>query len=75
LVGHDKGHSCCWCQVQGNELTLLPHPLSHRRVRHYNLPKEASVIGRVTNSWRPRRFSQHLILPRSLQNESNPPSF
>ena len=28
LVWHDNGHSCCWCQVQGNELTLLPHPLS-----------------------------------------------
>ena len=23
LVSHNNGHSCCWCQVEGNELTLL----------------------------------------------------
>jgi len=53
LVWHNNGHSCCWCQVQGRELTLLPYPLSHQPVRHLNLPREASVIGRVTNSWLP----------------------
>jgi transcriptional regulator with XRE-family HTH domain len=53
LVWHNQGHSCCWCQVQGNELTLLPYPLSHQPVRYLKLPREASVIGRVTNSWLP----------------------
>ena len=53
LVWHNHGHSCCWCQVQGNELTLLPYPLSHKPVRYLKLPREASVIGRVTNSWLP----------------------
>ena len=53
FVRHDNGHSCSWCQVQGNELTLLPYPLSHQPVRHLKLPREASVIGRVTNSWLP----------------------
>jgi len=53
LVWHNHGHSCCWCQVQGNELTLLPYPLSHQPVRYLKLPREASVIGRVTNSWLP----------------------
>ena len=24
LVWHNQGHSCCWCQVQGNELTRFP---------------------------------------------------
>ncbi len=48
LVWHNNGHSCCWCQVQ--QLTLLPYPLSHQPVRHLNLPRDASVIGRVTNS-------------------------
>jgi hypothetical protein len=53
LVVSNHGHSCCWCQVQGNELTLLPYPLSHQPVRYLKLPREAFVIGRVTNSWLP----------------------
>jgi hypothetical protein len=52
LVGYGDKHSCCWCQVQGNELALLPHPLSQKRVRYFKLPKEASIVGRVTNCWR-----------------------
>jgi hypothetical protein len=52
LVGYGDKYSCCWCQVQGSELTLLPHPLSQHRVRSFKLPKEASVVGRVTNWWR-----------------------
>jgi transcriptional regulator with XRE-family HTH domain len=57
LVWHDNGHTCCWCQVQGNELTLLPYPLSHQFVRHFKLPREASVVGRVTNSWLPSNLA------------------
>jgi hypothetical protein len=53
LIWRNNGHSCCWCPVQGGELTLLPYPLSHQPVRHLNSPREASVIGRVTNSWFP----------------------
>jgi transcriptional regulator with XRE-family HTH domain len=53
LVWHNNGYSCCWCQVQGNKLTLLPYPLSRQPVRHLKLPREASVIGRVTNSFFP----------------------
>ena len=52
LIGYGDKHSCCWCQVRSNELTLLPHPLSQKRVRYFRLPKEASVVGRVTNCWR-----------------------
>ena len=54
LVWHNNGYSCCWCQVQGRELTLMPYPLSHQLVRYLKLPREASVIGRVTNTWLPR---------------------
>jgi hypothetical protein len=53
LVWHTDGHSCCWCQQQGKELTLLPYPLSRRPVRRFKVPREASVIGRVINAWLP----------------------
>ncbi len=53
LVWHTEGHSCCWCQLEGKELTLLPYPLSRRPVRRFKVPREASVIGRVINAWLP----------------------
>jgi transcriptional regulator with XRE-family HTH domain len=56
LVWHDSGYCCCWCQVDGRELTLVPHPLSQRRIRRLKMPYQASVIGRVTNAW--LRFQQ-----------------
>ena len=53
LVWHSEGHSCCWCHLEGRELTLLPYPLSRQSVRRFKVPQEASVIGRVINAWLP----------------------
>ena len=53
LIWHTQGHSCCWCDLQGKELTLLPYPLSRQSVRRFKVPREASVIGRVINAWLP----------------------
>ncbi len=51
LVLHDMGYSCCWCQQDGTDLTLLPHPASRYPVRRLKTPSQASVIGRVTHAW------------------------
>lgn len=51
LVWHTEGHTCCWCQVDGRELILVPHPLSRRPIRRFKMPREANVVGRVTNAW------------------------
>lgn len=53
LVWHANGHTCCWCQSDGKELLLIPHPLSRQRVRRFKMPTEATVVGRVTNAWLP----------------------
>lgn len=53
LVWHPHGHTCCWCQLEGKELTLIPHPLSQQRVRRFKMPNEATVIGKITNAWLP----------------------
>ena len=54
LVWHTNGHSCCWCDFQGKELTPAALPaLPPARQTFERLPQEASVIGRVTNSWLP----------------------
>jgi hypothetical protein len=61
LIWHTEGHSCCWCDLQGKELTLLPYPLSRQSVRRFKMPREASVIGRVINAWLPFDQSANLI--------------
>jgi transcriptional regulator with XRE-family HTH domain len=53
LVWHADGHTCCWCQLEGKDLTLVPYPLSRRPARRFKVPGEASVIGRVVNAWLP----------------------
>jgi transcriptional regulator with XRE-family HTH domain len=42
------GYACGWCEVQGNELALLPHPLSPCTTRRFVYPGDAEIVGRVT---------------------------
>jgi transcriptional regulator with XRE-family HTH domain len=42
------GYSCSWCELQGSQLILIPHPLSPCSVRQFNYGKEAEIVGRVT---------------------------
>lgn len=44
---HD-GYACCWCELNGKQLSLVSHPLSPARSRHVLYPQEAEIIGRVT---------------------------
>jgi transcriptional regulator with XRE-family HTH domain len=41
-------YACGWCEVQGNELTLLPHPLSPCTIRRFDFPSGAGIVGQVT---------------------------
>jgi hypothetical protein len=42
------GYACSWCELKGNQLILLPHPLSRSHVRQFTYPGEAEIVGRVT---------------------------
>jgi len=42
------GYACSWCELQGNQLTLLAHPLSPCSSRQFAYPTEAEIVGRVT---------------------------
>jgi hypothetical protein len=53
FVWHQQGYSCCWCQQEATELTLIPHPISRQPIRRFRLPRDASIIGRVVNAWSP----------------------
>lgn len=41
------GYACGWCELQGNQLLIIPHHSSPVSVRRFTYPREAEVIGRV----------------------------
>jgi transcriptional regulator with XRE-family HTH domain len=43
-----EGYACSWCELSGGRLSLIPHPLSPARIRHFDFPKESEIVGRVT---------------------------
>ena len=47
------GYTCSWCEEDGKDLVILPHPASHTPARRYRTPREAYIIGRVTYAWVP----------------------
>jgi len=42
------GYACSWCELQGTQLLLVPHPLSPCRIRALNYGGDAEIIGQVT---------------------------
>ena len=42
------GYVCSWCELQGSQLILVPHPLSGYSIRQFKYETEAEIVGRVT---------------------------
>lgn len=42
------GYACSWCELQGNQLVLVPHPLSPCGVRQFIFGTDAEIVGQVT---------------------------
>ena len=42
-----SGYACCWCERRGDDLLLVPHPLSSRPHRSFAI-QEAEIVGQVT---------------------------
>ncbi len=38
---------CSWCELDGDQLTAVPHPQSKQEVRRFRYPAEAEIVGRV----------------------------
>ena len=60
------GYACSWCEVQGNQLTLLPHPLSGCSIRQFNFPMDAEIVGRVT------ALAMRLVNPPGSSRDESP---
>jgi transcriptional regulator with XRE-family HTH domain len=41
------GYACGWCELQSNQLLIIPHPSSPASVRRFTYPREAEIVGRV----------------------------
>jgi transcriptional regulator with XRE-family HTH domain len=44
----DDGYVCCWCEIHGKELWLVPHPKSGRPIRRFENGRGAEIVGQVT---------------------------
>ncbi len=42
------GYACGWCELNGNQLLIIPHHLSPASIRRFTYPREAEIVGRVT---------------------------
>jgi len=40
-------YACGWCELQGNQLLVIPHHSSPAGVRRFTYPREAEIVGRV----------------------------
>jgi len=42
------GYACSWCELQGNKLLLVPHPLSPCNIKHVVYGTDTEIVGKVT---------------------------
>ncbi|MGA7920762.1 MAG: helix-turn-helix transcriptional regulator, partial [Candidatus Acidiferrales bacterium] len=43
-----NGYAYGWCELEGEQLIVVPHPHSGSRIRRFEHPREAEIVGRVT---------------------------
>lgn len=42
-----QAYACGWCELQGDQLLVIPHHSSPASVRRFTYPREAEIVGRV----------------------------
>ena len=42
-----EAYACGWCELQGNQLLIIPHHSSPTSIRRFTYPREAEIVGRV----------------------------
>ena len=42
-----ESYACGWCELQANQLLIIPHNSSPAIVRRFTYPREAEIVGRV----------------------------
>jgi transcriptional regulator with XRE-family HTH domain len=49
LVELREAYACGWCELQGDQLLIIPHPSSPVSVRRFAYLREAEIVGRVVS--------------------------
>jgi len=62
FIWHQFGHCCRWCQQNGNELLLIPHPASHEPASTFRMSDDVSIVGRILSVW-PSQDELAVIFP------------
>jgi transcriptional regulator with XRE-family HTH domain len=68
-----EAYACGWCELQGNQLLIIPHHSSPASVRRFTYPREAELVGRVigystpcidceANSGRVQKVNRHSLV-------------
>jgi hypothetical protein len=47
FLEHRAGYACGWCNVQGDQMVLIPHPASRCNPEIYEYPGGFDIVGRV----------------------------
>lgn len=42
-----REYACGWCELQGNQLLIIPYHYSPATVRQFTYPRDAEIVGRV----------------------------
>jgi hypothetical protein len=42
-------YACGWCELQGNQLLIVPHHSSRVSIRQFTYPRDAEIVGRVVS--------------------------
>lgn len=67
-------YACAWCRLDGNQLTLLPHPMSPCSDEHFLYPRDVEIIGRVVGVYTPLPDPAGASSPQTLTSpETEPP--
>jgi transcriptional regulator with XRE-family HTH domain len=62
-------YACCWCEITGEKLLLLAHPLSPVKTRAVAFPDDAEIIGQVTAV----AMRIGIALPETIEETSKAP--
>lgn len=57
------GYACCWCELRGKELVLIPYPSSRCSTSVVRFPSEVDIVGQVVG-----------VAMRFVPDDTRPPS-
>jgi transcriptional regulator with XRE-family HTH domain len=61
-------YACGWCELQGNQLLVVPHHSSPATIRRFIYPREAEIVGRVVGYYTQCVDGEHAPITKHRSN-------